>query len=85
MKVRWREHEMIFVSMISAIILAAYLWAMHNVTPQQFAGPFINNHVPFNFYRNVLLPDIGMGVLIYLSYLWVSLYTIPAFIIPKKI
>jgi two-component system, LytTR family, sensor kinase len=84
MKVRWREHEIIFVSMISAIILAAYLLNMHQASPAQFAGPFINNHVPFNFYRNVLLPDIGTGVLVYLSYLWVSLYTIPRFLFPKK-
>ena len=75
---------MIFVTMIAAISLGSYLWAMHNVTPQQFEGPFINNHVPFNFYRNVLLPDMGMGLLIYLSYLFISLYH-PAFIIPKKI
>lgn len=84
MKVRWREHEVIFVTIISAIILAGYLWAMHQVSPAQFAGPFINNHVPFNFYRNVLLPDIGVGILIYLSYLWISLYTTPCLLFPKN-
>jgi two-component system LytT family sensor kinase len=84
MKVRWRVHEMIFVTIISAIILAAYLWAMYHVSPGQFEVPFVNNHVPFNFYRNLLLPDIGMGVLIYVSYLCMSLYTIPRLLFPKN-
>jgi two-component system, LytTR family, sensor kinase len=85
MKVRWREHEMMLVTISSAIILAGYLWAMHQVSPAQFATPFLNNHTDFNFYRNVLLPNIGMGLLIFLVYLWLSLYTIPRLLFPKKI
>jgi two-component system LytT family sensor kinase len=84
MKVRWREHEIISVTIVAAIMLTGYLWGVHNVTPQQFEGPFINNHLPFNFYRNVLLPDIGMGLLIYLSYLFINLFTIPRLLSPKK-
>ena len=84
MKARWREHEMIFAAMIAAISLCGYLWGIHNTTPDQYAGPFINNHVPFNLYRNVVLPDIGMGMLIYISYLIINLFTIPRLLFPKK-
>jgi two-component system LytT family sensor kinase len=85
MKVRWRQHEMIFVTMLAAILLGGYLWDIHKTTPDQYAGLFINNHVPFNLYRNVLLPDIGMGLLIYLTYLFINLFVIPRLLFPKKI
>ncbi len=85
MNVRWREHEMTLVTIIASIVLASYLWAMHNTAPEQFASPFINNHVPFNLYRNVLLPDIGMGLLIYLSYVFMNIFTIQRLLFPKKI
>jgi len=76
---------MTLVTIIASIVLASYLWAMHNTAPEQFASPFINNHVPFNLYRNVLLPDIGMGLLIYLSYVFMNIFTIQRLLFPKKI
>src|SRR5271154_3553358 len=80
MKVRWRQHEMIFVSMIGAILLGS----LHNVSGKEFAVPFIANNVPFDFHRNVLLPDVGMGFLIYVSYLVLTFFTIPRLLFPKK-
>jgi hypothetical protein len=85
MKVRWRQHEMIFVSMLAAIMLGGYLWRMYNTALQQYARPFINNHVPFNLFRNVLLPDIGLGLLLYCTYLFLNLVTIPRLISPEKL
>jgi hypothetical protein len=70
--------------MIAAIAIGGYLWEIHNTTPDQYAGPFINNHVPFSLYRNVLLPDIGMGLLIYGAYMVITLFTIPRLIFPQK-
>jgi hypothetical protein len=70
--------------MIAAIKLGGYLWGIHNTTPDQYAGAFINNHVPFNLYKNILLPDIGMGLLIYISYMIINLFTIPRLLFPKK-
>lgn len=71
---------MIFVSMIGAILLAS----LHNESGKQFAAPFIANNVPFDFHRNVLLPYIGMGFLIYVSYLVLTFFTIPRLLFPKK-
>jgi two-component system LytT family sensor kinase len=84
MKIRWRQHEMIFVTMTAAITLAGYLWGIHNTTPEQYADPFINHHISFNLYRNVLLPDIGIGMLIYISYLVLNIFTIPRLLFPEK-
>ena len=84
MKIRWREHEMLMVTLMAVIILAAYLRAMHQVSPWQFEAPFTSHHVPFNFYRNVVGPDLGAGLLFYLSYLFVNLFTIRRFLHPKK-
>jgi two-component system LytT family sensor kinase len=84
MKVRWRQHELIFVTMLTAIAFAGYLWNVHNTTADQFAGPFVNNHVPFNLYRNVLLPDIGLVLLTYLAFLFINLFIIPRLLFPKK-
>ncbi|CAN5571552.1 hypothetical protein BH11BAC5_BH11BAC5_42500 [soil metagenome] len=85
MKVRWRQHELIFVTMLTAIAFAGYLWNVHNTTTDQFAGPFVNNHVPFNLYRNVLLPDIGLVLLTYLAFLFINLFIIPRLLFPKKL
>ena len=84
MKVRWRQHEMIFVTMLAAIALGGYLWNVHNTATDQFAGPFVNNHVPFNLYRNVLLPDIGLVLLTYLAFLFINLFIIPRLLFLKK-
>ena len=84
MKVRWRQHELIFITMLAAITLGGYLWGVHNTTPDQYASPFINTHTPFNLYYNVLLPDIGMGLLTYLAYLFIHLFGIPRLLFPKK-
>ncbi len=84
MKIKWRRQELISVTAFAAIILAGYLWRMHNTSADQYAGPFINNNVPFGLFKNVIFPDIEMGLVIYLSYLWINLYTIPRLLFPKK-
>ncbi len=81
MKARWREHELILATMLAALALVIYLermWSMpFSAFEKAYADAFVNNNVPFNVYRNVLIPDIGMGVLIYLAYLWISRFSFP--------
>jgi len=84
MKVRWREHEMILVTVLGVIMLARYIWDLHNGTLQRFEGPFLNSHVPFNLYRNIFLPNLAMGLLVYLAYLSINLFTIPRLLFPRK-
>jgi two-component system LytT family sensor kinase len=82
--IKWRKHEMILVAAIALISLAGYLWFLYHTPVNRYASAFINNHVAFNFYKNVLVPHIGMGLSVYLAYLWFSLYTIPKLLFPKE-
>jgi sensor histidine kinase YesM len=84
MKVRWRQHEMILVNIVFIILATSYFRDLHNTAANQYAGAFINNHVPFNLYRNVVWPDVGMGILIYCAYLLINLFTLRRFLSPKK-
>jgi len=88
MKIRWRQHEMIFATMASAILLTSYLWSMYHLPAdaitKRFAKPFEDNHLAFNFYRNQLIPQIAAGLVIYLTYLFVNIFTIPRLLFPKK-
>src|SRR5580698_1279874 len=88
MKVRWRQHEMIFETIVAVIMLGGYLWWIFHISNQQidagFAAPFKSNRLPFDFYRNLIFPHIGAGLLVYLSYLFINIFTIPRFLFPKK-
>ncbi len=84
MNIKWRQHEMILVTAIGSIILAGYLWQLYHSDVSHYADPFRNNNVPFSLFKNVILPDVGMGLIIYLSYLWIHFYTIPRLLFPKK-
>jgi two-component system LytT family sensor kinase len=75
MKIKWKYHELLFTTMATAVIIASYIG-------QSETGPdaaFIQNHVPFNLFRNVLGPKIGMMLIIYLAYLFINSYAIPRF------
>ena len=73
MKVRWKDHELIFATIATVIIIAGYV----AYSGMGFDSPFTQNHVPFNLFRNVLGPEIGMILIIYLSYLFINIYAIP--------
>ena len=83
-KIKWRQHEMILVTATAVIILTGYLWHLYHTAASQYASPFINNNVPFSLFKNVILPDVSMGLVIYLSYLFIGIYTIPRLLFPKK-
>ncbi len=82
--IRWKQHEMILAITTSVIVFAGYLWRMYHVSIDVYATPFINNNVSFSLFKNVILPDVAMGLVIFLSYLWINLYTIPRLLFPKK-
>ena len=84
MQVRWRQHEITLVTIVFIILSIAYFRDLYFTDPAQYAGAFINNNVPFNLYRNVVLPDVCMVILIYCAYLYINLFTIPRFLSPRK-
>lgn len=77
MKVKWRKHEIIAVTILVAIGVLGYFWDAYNITPIQisteFAPPYRSNHIPFNYYYNILLPQVSTLALFYLTYLWINL------------
>ena len=83
-KVKWRQHEMILVTAIAALSLAGRLWYIFK-NQDLLEGSFISTNTPFSLYKNVLLPDISVGLSVYLAYLWFYLYTIPRILFPKKL
>lgn len=81
MKVRWKEHEFIIVTISGILFLGIYLWRLFIQSAAQielgYGAPFKLNQVPFSLFRNVLLPDLGLALLSYLAYLWLNLFAIP--------
>lgn len=84
MKVRWRQHEATLVIILFIIPGVAYLRDLYNTDRSQYASPFINNNVPFNLYKNVVLPDVSMGVLICGAYCQKRLYASAFSFAPKS-
>src|ERR1700748_3326236 len=87
MKIKLRVHERIFVTLLGAIALTRYLLPMILGSVEDFEMPdsvaFAAAHFPLHLFRNVLLPDIGTGLLIYLCYLWINRWVVPFFLPPS--
>lgn len=74
--IKWRKHELVFITVIAAIALAGRMWyIMHHQNELQ--TPFNETNTPFNLYRNVIIPDISRGFMFYLVYLLLNLYILP--------
>jgi hypothetical protein len=88
LKIKWRQHEMTLATAITIIIGIGYVWNMFHLSLEninsQYANVFAERHVPFNFYRNVIIPDIAVGLIIYLAYVVLNAFTISRLLFPKK-
>lgn len=80
-KVRWREHELLLVTIVIVLSIAGHIWRIFDLSQaeieQAYGSPFTSNGISFNYYRNVLLPNAGLSLLIYLCYLRMNLYILP--------
>lgn len=80
-KLRWRKHELIVVSVASAIGAAHICRDWLTLTPQRLESEYVmvynSNHTRFDYPINVLLPKIGSMLLIYLSYLAITRLIVP--------
>ena len=83
-KIKWRQHEMILVTAIALISLVGRLWYIFN-NQDQLESSFLQTKTAFNLFKNVVLPDISVGLSVYLTYLLFSLYIIPRLLFPKKV
>jgi len=74
MKIRWRKHEFIIVSIL---IFLGMIGDALNV--KHFTAPFLVNmglkgfaqyHLSFSYSRNILLPQLSVLLVFYLVFLW---------------
>ncbi|MEO7536327.1 MAG: histidine kinase [Ferruginibacter sp.] len=82
MKVRWREHEIMFVTiLVVAQIIMSFL-KMYNPSYERpgidFAARFKENGISFIYWRNVLLPQVSSILLMYVGYLSINLLILPS-------
>jgi len=81
MKVRWRENETIFVTILVVAQIIILLLKMYNPSYVQletdFAAIFKKNGFSFIYWRNALLPQLSSILLMYLGYLSINLVIIP--------
>ncbi len=87
-KIKWRQHEMILATAITAIIIISDVWNTFHLSDEsiynQYAKVFAETHVSFNIYRNVLFSNIAVVLAPYLAYLVLNVFTIPRLLAPKK-
>lgn len=88
MNIRLRNYELILFTLLVAITLASYLLESFNLSSEiideQFAQPFREHGLSFNYFTNVLSPKIVALIIIYLLYLSVNLLRIPQLLISKN-
>jgi hypothetical protein len=79
-KVRWRAHELVFVTLFAVIRIGAYVWDKYQLDGQQlepYAKLYSNPDVSFNYWRSVLLPQINSVLLLYMCYIGINKGVIP--------
>ncbi len=80
MKIKWREHGLILVTTVLVIVIGYYVIDTGNVASKQAAilsRTFAQHHQSFNFYYNLLWPQIGSLLFLYGCYLWINLVILP--------
>jgi hypothetical protein len=77
MKIRWREHEIIFVTILMVAQVIEQLTYFYSHTTEQLqaniAGQFIYQGFSFIYWKNALIPRISIVVLLYIGYLAINL------------
>jgi hypothetical protein len=73
MKVRWPEHEAVLVGITGTALIGKYVYDMLN-----------RPHISLGFVAQVLLPQIGAVLLLYLAYFWLNRRIVPALLVKPK-
>ena len=80
-RLRWREHELILATVICTLSVAGNIWQVLDnswgLLNKEYGEPFYNNNIPFNYATNVLLPNISVAILLYLSFLVMNFSILP--------
>lgn len=78
---RWREHEFLLVTLVCILAITGSCWRLlqHSTFEliDRYGHNFLDNHLPFNYTKNILLPEITLPLLIYCCYIWMTLFILP--------
>ncbi len=82
-KVKWKMHEMIWITLVTIIAIARCCWDWITLTPQHMDSVYLivynSNNTSFtSYFINVWLPQISSILIFYLSYLAINLSIIPS-------
>ncbi|MFT3704531.1 MAG: histidine kinase [Agriterribacter sp.] len=87
MKVRWRQQEIIFVTLVGCFLAVKFFLDSIMVTDDEMihrGAPFMDNGAEFNYLRNYIFPNVIPLVVAYIFFLFLNLYIIPVLILRKK-
>jgi len=84
MKIRWRKHEFIIVSILIFLGIISDALNVKNFTAPfletQGITMFAQHHLSFSYSQNILLPRLGVLLVFYLVFLWLNSITVPVFL-----
>jgi len=78
---RWREHEFITITLICIIAVAGNCWQLFQHSEaalnEKYGQAFAEAGLPFDYTRNILLPNIALPLLMFFCYIWMNLFILP--------
>jgi len=78
---RWREHELILVTVYCVLGIAGTWWSIFEHTGDylhnRWGWDFDEHHLYFDLFVNHLLPETGLYLTFFLTYLWMNFYILP--------
>ena len=84
LKIKWRQHEILASALLLAFYALQVLSRDSDMSPtiirEIYAAPFQARKVPFNYFQNILLPDLLLALTLFLGVLYLTGYIIPRLI-----
>ena len=81
MTIRWRQLEIILATLCYVLIIAVTFKQRLGLSEAQiesiYSSVYKDLHAPFNFWRNVVIPDTATILWIYIGYLCLNIYSLP--------
>ena len=80
-KSRWREREFLLVTLLILLAIAGWIRPLFTLSTAElekiWGNEFTNAQLPFAYVRDILFPNAGFLLLLYVCYCWMSRYILP--------
>ncbi|WP_342332923.1 histidine kinase [Pedobacter sp. FW305-3-2-15-E-R2A2] len=81
MKTRFRQYEIIFISIVTVIVAVGYFWIGNQIQNHHLSNVFeiayIKRNLTFDYNRNILFPQLGALLIFYGCYIGINLLVSP--------